>query len=584
MIALLLSAIIILGACGKRDGNTEREALLPHYDQMTKGQEYNHSLFYRNDMLLDAAADTSVIYVSQGDQAGYFYLFATSDSISTYGFLSWRSKDLVNWQSMGAAFTPEAESWGKRAYWAPEVIYYQTDEEKSKGESGKYYMFYTAANDSVTGSATKSESIGLAIANEPQGPYTQWTGTDSNGRVHELKDRFLLPELFPANSTPRKFGRIIDPSPFLDDDGTLYLYITVVGDGNKIWGMKMKDIFTPDYSTAVLLAESNKVTPGGAQINERSSGGNNVNEGQFVVKHNGKYYLTFSPNGYRFPTYSVNQAISDNPLGPFVKVPFEKGGRIISYQGATASERSYDFVAGTGHGSMVDIGGELLYFYHAYRDRDTLTLGDGKLTGRSLCVDRVFFINNGEQDILYANGPSYSLQPLPEILSGYRNVATDAAVTVDSGENADALNDYLYKSHDLDFIKEYDAQKNTATITLKWEHEITVRAVMVYNAFNYLNSFDSVDSIKIKTTITDGSKVEFDGWALINDLDFDSQAYVANQSKNPSRVQMRPGGAAIAEFNELTTNEIVITVSGGKTDAKGVLHSLMISDIVILGK
>ena len=452
-ICLAVATSLSIAACGgSSDPAVDSEVSLAYYDQLKSGQDYNHSLYYQNDMLFDAA-DISVLYIDEGEESGYFYAYATSDSIGSYGFLAWRSKDLVNWQSMGLAFEPQPGTWGTRLYWAPEVIY----------NNGKYYMYYTAA-DNLAFNATGKENIGLAVADSPAGPFVQWTGTTQDNRTVGMNDVFLdLTQFSDHEDWKTADRRAIDAAPFLDDDGKLYLYFVAVGGGeNSVWGVEMKDWFSPDYSTLTYLAKPRYYTPGGQPMPAEITG-NAVNEGPFMVKHDGKYYLTYNPNGYRFAEYAVSQAISDEPLGEFVKVDADKGGRVICYKGTSNEEYNYDYVAGTGHGSMVNVNGDLLYFYHAYKNRETLSLNEsaplGAVKGRGLCVDRVFFVDNGEQDVLYANGPSYSLQPLPEVLSGYSNVAKIATVTatnVKNGSSAAYLNDYLFKSHDLDFIKEFE--------------------------------------------------------------------------------------------------------------------------------
>lgn len=580
-ICLAVATSLSIVACHKpSDTAAGSEASLTYYDQLKEGQDYNHSLYYQNDMLFDAA-DISVLYIDEGEERGYFYAYATSDSIGAYGFLAWRSKDLVNWQSMGVAFEPQPGTWGTRLYWAPEVIY----------NNGKYYMYYTAA-DNLAFNATGKENIGLAVADSPAGPFVQWTGTTQDNRTIGMNDVFLdLTQFSDHVDWKTADRRAIDPAPFLDDDGKLYLYFVAVGGGeNSVWGLEMKDWFSPDYSTLKYLAKPRYYTPGGQPMPAEITG-NAVNEGPFMVKHDGKYYLTYNPNGFRFAEYAVNQAISDEPLGDFVKVDADKGGRVICYKGTSNEEYNYDYVAGTGHGSMVNVNGDLLYFYHAYKNRETLTLNEsaplGAVKGRGLCVDRVFFVDNGEQDVLYANGPSYSLQPLPEVLSGYSNVAKTATVTatnVKDGSSVAYLNDYLFKSHDLDFIKEFEADGQETTVTLKWDAPQAVRTVMVYNAFNYLNSFDAVESIKIKTKVEQNGSVVFDGYATLSDLGFDMKRHAWVDANDATEGQMRPGGASIAEFDEIVTDEIVVTVKGGKKDADGVVQNLMIGDIVVLGK
>ena len=43
------------------------------------------------------------------------------------------------------------------------------------------------------------------------------------------------------------------------------------------------------------------------------------NEGPFIVKRDGLYYLMYSAGFYAAPTYSLGYAVSENPLGPYRK-------------------------------------------------------------------------------------------------------------------------------------------------------------------------------------------------------------------------------------------------------------------------
>src|SRR5437764_11225183 len=62
---------------------------------------------------------------------GTYYLYGTS---ALDGLLVWTSKDLVDWQLRGHAFTRGEQSWANRDFWAPELF------EHNK----KFYLHFTA--------------------------------------------------------------------------------------------------------------------------------------------------------------------------------------------------------------------------------------------------------------------------------------------------------------------------------------------------------------------------------------------------------------------------------------------------------
>ena len=73
---------------------------------------------------------------------------------------------------------------------------------------------------------------------------------------------------------------------------------------------------------------------------EKAQEGNEVAEGPFVLKHKGKYYLTYTANDYLCIDYAVGYAVSDSPLGEYKK-----------YSGNPVLKRT-DKVYGTGHHSF----------------------------------------------------------------------------------------------------------------------------------------------------------------------------------------------------------------------------------------
>jgi beta-xylosidase len=128
----------------------------------------------------------------------------------------------------------------------------------------------------------------------------------------------------------------IDPMVFVDDDGSAYLY----------WGQgRCKAVKLNDDMISFNMADVRDLTPPG------------YNEGPFVHKRNGQYYLTWSEFDTRDPRYSVAYATGDSPLGPFTKAP---DNPILRQSG---------LVKGAGHHSLVQIpgGDEWVIAYHRFR-------------------------------------------------------------------------------------------------------------------------------------------------------------------------------------------------------------------------
>jgi beta-xylosidase len=81
------------------------------------------------------------------------------------------------------------------------------------------------------------------------------------------------------------------------------------------------------------------------------------NEGSFVFKRQGKYYLMWSEYDTRDPRSSVAYATADSPLGPFTKAPQNP---VLKGRGS---------VKGAGHHSVLQVPGtdQWVIAYHRFK-------------------------------------------------------------------------------------------------------------------------------------------------------------------------------------------------------------------------
>ncbi len=270
---------------------------------------------------------------------GTYYLYSTN---AADGFRVYTSTDMGTWIDRGYCLRAE-DVMGERWFWAPEVM----------ARDGRFYMVYVA-----------EEHLGIAVADSPLGPFVQ-------------KDKRWLNDI-----------NEIDGHFFVDSDGTVYLYFVRFDKGNVLWCARMKDdLLSYDESTAVFLFRAE------AEWETRDC---SIVEGPFVLKHKGKYYLTYSANHTRSEDYAVGCAVSDHPMGPFTKVSYNP---IL---------KKSDALNGTGHHSFTTSkdGRELVCVYHARPLRDTSC-------PRLTCVDRAEFVPNpsGGDDVLVIHGPTSDEQP-----------------------------------------------------------------------------------------------------------------------------------------------------------------------------
>ncbi|RZK35738.1 MAG: hydrolase, partial [Pedobacter sp.] len=173
-------------------------------------------------------------------------------------------------------------------------------------KNGKYYYYFSA-----------DVNIGVAVADKPTGPFK-----DALGKPLVKKGALK--------------GQMIDPMVFVDDDGSAYLYF---GQGNCNI-VKLNDDMISYDATKII-----SIKPKG------------YNEGSFVFKRNGKYYLSWSEFDTRDPRYSVAYAVSDSPMGPFIKAeknPILKGKGVVK---------------GAGHHSIVQVPGKDEWYiaYHRFK-------------------------------------------------------------------------------------------------------------------------------------------------------------------------------------------------------------------------
>lgn len=539
-LAVLCVASASLSGCEKK---TERNDLIMEYTSVVSSNA-DKSLFYVNDLKMTGTADPCILPVEEEDGRICFHLYVT-------GIKGYYSYDLVSWLPMLDLFPKASDSWQNADFWAPEVIY---DE-----EAGLYRMFYSAS------SKQGYFYISMATSNSPKGPFVQWTGINADGLKIGLDTPIYdFSRMDKSNALYEGVIRAIDASPFVDPvTGDKYLYWcrgwnaggTVIHSTSEIWGMKMKDWATPDYSTVTRLTEVNRVTPGGYY----KTGETSINEGPNMLYKDGTYYLTFSINPASDKYYSVWQATSDSPLGTFTKVLKNDGGMILGV------DSTWSYASGTGHHCFFTLGDELYLAYHAHKYQSFTSYGD-----RCVAIDRVVTATNREgKTVLHANGPTCSPIPLPCGISGYKNIAPTARVTV-SGEGADGsfLNDGIINMHKTAAQPETEISK-AATITLSFGDYRSVCAVLIYNTTCKEKAFENIERIEFDCRNAYGKEETH----VITDAVFPAEEYDEGD-------EYRPGAALILQLNEVTEiKEIRITVPVPDTH-----EAVAISEIEVLAK
>ena len=236
---------------------------------------------------------------------GVYYAYGTN---SPDGIAVMTSNDLRTWRPhAGRAAEHLAlhkdDSFGERWFWAPEV--YKV--------GNKFHMYYSA-----------DEHTCVAVSDHPLGPFRQ------------LEKKPLI-----------SGEKSIDNTLFVDDDGKPYMFFDRFNDGLNIWSIELED------DCLHVKPETLRYCIRAYQPWERRDG--RVNEGGFVLKYKGRYYLTYSGNGYTSHDYGIGVAVSDHIGGIWKKSDrnpiFQRRGGLV----------------GIGHHSFFrDKAGRLRIVFHAH--------------------------------------------------------------------------------------------------------------------------------------------------------------------------------------------------------------------------
>jgi xylan 1,4-beta-xylosidase len=257
---------------------------------------------------------------------GYYYLYVSTRDTDA-GVKVWKSPDLMDWKYEGLCTEDPITT----AAYAPEVRYW----------NGKFYMYTSPAG----------QGHYVLESDSPAGPFKVVTGN---------------------------FGRTIDGTTFVDDDGQWYFYYA-----------------GPDGIQAAPMDDPVTVSQQGTLTGAYMGG---WTEGPTVFKRNGLYYMTYTGNHVFSNAYRVNAAVSDSPLQGFHDA--EVNPVLIRTEGKTV---------GLGHNSIVT-GPDLDTQYIVYHNLE----GPGVVGPlRHLNIDRIVW--NGNRLTVW--GPTSEPQPAPELPS-----------------------------------------------------------------------------------------------------------------------------------------------------------------------
>ena len=224
---------------------------------------------------------------------------------SFYTMTGWQclsTKDMKNWTDHGRILEDTSFSWcNANDAWASQCI----------ERNGKYYFYFTTTNKSGGGRA-----IGVAVADSPEGPYSDPLGKPLCGPNWDY----------------------IDPTVIIDDDGQAWLMF-----GNpKCYYVKLKeDMVTLDGQ----IKQFDMTTQ---QFGYHKDKGTTYGEGPWITKHNNLYYLVWASFVEGYGGESQCYATGPSVTGPWTY-------RGVLQQGSNCF---------TTHGGIIDYKDHSYFFYH----------------------------------------------------------------------------------------------------------------------------------------------------------------------------------------------------------------------------
>lgn len=272
-----------------------------------------------------------------------FYLFTGHDASNSVFFSmdDWRcfaTTDMQNWTDLGSPLHYSAFAWAQGEAWAAQVV----------ERGGKFYYYVTVT------AKEGGRAIGVAVADQPEGPYSDAIGKPLVGPMDGMK--------------------CIDPTVFIDDDGQAYLYF-----GNS----ELRYVLlNPDMISC--MGEPVRVDTGNGTF------GITFDEAPYLYKRNDIYYMIYASD---WLPQNVSYSYSNSPTGPWTF-----GRVLMHHEGGNC---------GTNHPGIADYKGHTYLTYH-----------DGNLPGggdfaRSECVDEIIWNDDGSmQEVLRSKTGPQQLEPL----------------------------------------------------------------------------------------------------------------------------------------------------------------------------
>ncbi|MEN6306986.1 MAG: beta-L-arabinofuranosidase domain-containing protein [Anaerohalosphaeraceae bacterium] len=284
------------------------------------GNPVFHDVFTADPAAL-VVGDTVYVYVGH-DNATEGQFFTMPE------WLCYSSKDMKTWTAQGPIMRPEDFKYARaNVAWAAHMI----------EKDGRFYFYTTLRRNN-----NNEHCIGVAVGDSPTGPFKDARGTP-----------LITDEMTTDSSRP---NADIDPTVFLDDDGTAWM----------MWG-------NGDFYLVKLKSNMIELDGPIQKVPHK-----NVAEGPWLFKRGNLYYNVYA---------------ADVPGNPPEKIAYATAEKITSpwtYRGLVTGSPKAGF---TIHPSVIEFKGQWYFFYH---DGSTSLNGiPGGDCRRSVCLEYLYFNDDG---------------------------------------------------------------------------------------------------------------------------------------------------------------------------------------------
>ncbi len=245
---------------------------------------------------------------------------AKQNRYEMHEWLCFSTSDFINWTEHPSPLNVKNFSWAKDDAWASQVI----------EKNGRFYWYVAITHATIPG-----KSIGVAVADNPAGPFT-----DAKGSALITNDM----------TTGTKISwDDIDPTVYVEPNGQAYLFW-----GNtQLYYVRLKENMT-ELDGPIQTITVPKFT-----------------EAPYIHKHKDWYYLSYA---YEFPekiAYAMSRSIEG---------PWEYKGILNEIAGNS----------NTNHQSIIAFKGKSYFIYH-----NGALVPDAGSFHRSVCIDRLFYNKDG---------------------------------------------------------------------------------------------------------------------------------------------------------------------------------------------